>query len=28
VSVVDFLKLYWQKWYGDFLLSEGYDVKV
>jgi len=28
VSVVDFVTFHWQKSYGDFILSEAYDVKV
>jgi len=28
VSLVDFMKIYWQKSGGYFLLSEAYDVKV
>jgi len=27
VLVVDFMKIYWQRWYRDFILSEEKDVK-
>jgi len=28
VLVVDFMTFYWQTSYGDFVLSEAYDIKV